>query len=143
MNIINKMEPIRINPTDVLNMLAEGKTREEIRIHYGLNKKQLKALFLHSRLKGKKTKKVDLGFIIVEDEQDNGLLEPGNSATTTTATGDNYHYTLHIQPEPTTTDPMVDTEDKEMEKFFEEFEQKEVEEELSPLSEEELPDWMK
>ena len=49
MNIINKMEPIRINPTDVLNMLAEGKTREEIRIHYGLNKKQLKALFLHSR----------------------------------------------------------------------------------------------
>lgn len=51
-----------INPQDVLDFLADGKTREEIREHYGLNKSDLNKLFQHDLLKGKKTKKAP-GFV--------------------------------------------------------------------------------
>lgn len=51
-----------IDPRDVLNFLADGKTREDIRNHYGLSKSDLKLLFQHDMLKGKKTK-VAPGFV--------------------------------------------------------------------------------
>lgn len=85
-----------IDPRDVLNFLADGKTREDIRNHYGLSKSDLKLLFQHELLKGKKTK-VAPGFVFatpsgailnretetitVEDEQANGQ---DSSATDTT-----------------------------------------------------------
>ena len=43
---------------DVLEMLENGKTRDEIQEHYGLTNPELKQLFKHPELKGKKTKKV-------------------------------------------------------------------------------------
>jgi hypothetical protein len=52
--------------SDVLDMLQEGKEREEIRLHYGLSKRDLKLLFQHPSLKGKKTK-VAPAFEIVDD----------------------------------------------------------------------------
>lgn len=45
-----------IKTEDVLAMLEEGKTREEIGAHYGLNKSDTKKLFAHKDLKGKKKK---------------------------------------------------------------------------------------
>lgn len=51
-----------IYPQDVLNFLADGKTREEIRTHYNLSKGDMIALFKHPDLKGRKTKKAP-GFV--------------------------------------------------------------------------------
>jgi len=49
-----KKAPAVINRQHILNMLAEGKTREEIGIHYGINKRQTILLFKDSKLKGRK-----------------------------------------------------------------------------------------
>jgi hypothetical protein len=45
-----------LKTVDVLAMLEEGKTREEIGAHYSLNKSDTKKLFAHPDLKGKKKK---------------------------------------------------------------------------------------
>lgn len=57
----------RIIVQDVLSMLKKGKSREEIREFYGLTKTDLKNLFKHDKLKGKKTHKKP-GFIVVDAE---------------------------------------------------------------------------
>lgn len=49
-------EPVPVKINDVLTMLDEGKTREDIRIHYNISKAALNRLFQHEKLKGKKTK---------------------------------------------------------------------------------------
>jgi hypothetical protein len=69
-------------------MLANGKTREEIGQHFGLNAVQLKKVFEHPQLKGRKTKKVkDLGFEFVEDAPDAPLsnYKPKTKKNTATA----------------------------------------------------------
>ena len=53
---------VKINPKDVLALLADGKTREEVREHYGISKGDLKKVFQHPDLKGRKTKKAP-GFV--------------------------------------------------------------------------------
>ena len=64
----NTSKPV-IGIAQVLQMLKEGKTREEIRVHYGLNKTNLGLLFKHPQLIGKKTiKQKEAAFTIVEDE---------------------------------------------------------------------------
>lgn len=56
----------------VLQMLKEGKTREEIRVYYGITKGDLVLLFKHPQLIGKKTiKPKPPRFTIVENENDN------------------------------------------------------------------------
>ena len=61
-----------IGITQVLQMLKEGKTREEIRVYYGITKGDLVLLFKHPQLIGKKTiKPKPPRFTIVENENDN------------------------------------------------------------------------
>lgn len=56
----------------VLQMLKEGKTREEIRVYYGITKGDLVLLFKHPQLIGKKTiKPKPPRFTVVENENDN------------------------------------------------------------------------
>lgn len=62
-------QKIQIRVTDVLAMLKDGKTREEIGEHYGLNKADTKALFSIPQLKGKRTRK-QRPFQIILDEAD-------------------------------------------------------------------------
>ena len=57
---------VKINPKDVLALLADGKSREEVREHYNLSKGDLKKVFQHPDLKGRKTKKAP-GFVFEED----------------------------------------------------------------------------
>lgn len=52
--------------SDVLKMLDEGKTREEIREHYGLSKADLTRLFKNPSLKNRKSRKKP-GFILEDD----------------------------------------------------------------------------
>jgi hypothetical protein len=63
-------DKVKITVSSVLGMLKEGKTREEIRQHYGLSKTELKALFQHPKLKGRKTHKAP-SFTLVDDLDDN------------------------------------------------------------------------
>lgn len=49
---------------DVIEMLESGKTREEIKTHYDLNGVELKSLFNHPDLKGRRTHK-KRSFVVV------------------------------------------------------------------------------
>lgn len=60
------MEKVKITTAEVLELLELGKSREEIQNHFGLTKPDLKKLFKHPKLKGRKTKKAP-GFEIVDD----------------------------------------------------------------------------
>lgn len=61
-------EKPQIKVSDVLAMLNDGKTRDDIANHYGITKPDCKRLFEHPSLKGKKTKKKP-GFILVDDTE--------------------------------------------------------------------------
>jgi hypothetical protein len=61
------MEKIKITISSVLNDLANSMTREEIRDKYSLTNAQLKQLFQHPQLKGRKTKQVNVLFELVDD----------------------------------------------------------------------------
>lgn len=61
---------VKINPNDVLKMLAEGKKRNEIGEFYGLNKRQTKLMFMHPKLKGRKTHFTRSGEKLVSFEYD-------------------------------------------------------------------------
>lgn len=61
------MEKIKITISSVLNDLANSMTREEIRNKYSLTNAQLKQLFQHPQLKGRKTKQVNVLFELVDD----------------------------------------------------------------------------
>ena len=62
------MEKTPISRKQVLSLLAEGKTREEIRQHFNLTKKDLNVLFKDPALKGRRTKTAP-SFVLVEDEE--------------------------------------------------------------------------
>jgi hypothetical protein len=61
------MEKIQITISSVLNDLANSMTREEIRDKYSLTNAQLKQVFSHPQLKGRKTKQVNVLFELVDD----------------------------------------------------------------------------
>lgn len=61
------MEKIKITISSVLNDLSNSMTREEIRDKYALTNAQLKQLFLHPQLKGRKTKQVNVLFELIDD----------------------------------------------------------------------------
>ena len=127
------MEPVEIRISDVLNMLNEGKSREDIRLHYRLNRVQLKKVFQHERLKGKKTKKVDLGFVIIEDEP---LLSSDeisvNLNNLNEAGTDPVLDTIVLEESQSTLDPFFDDLEKQMEM-----------EEDGEIGDVVLPDWLK
>ncbi len=72
----------QIKISEVQAMLAEGKDREAIRIHYNLKKSELKALFMHPKLKGKKVKKTldRQKFTIVDDTEGTAATSESASA---------------------------------------------------------------
>ena len=69
-----------IKVSDVKDLLANGKTRDEIKEHYNLTSKELKFLFQHSKLKGLKTKKpFSPSFEIVDDENEREEMPQASS----------------------------------------------------------------
>lgn len=60
------MEKVKITTGEVLELLELGKTREEIKDHYGISNSDIKKLFKHPKLKGRKTKKAP-GFELEDD----------------------------------------------------------------------------
>ena len=60
-------EKVQIKESDVIKMIHEGKSREEVGAFYGLDNADTVALFKHEAFKGLRAKK-QRAFVIVRDE---------------------------------------------------------------------------
>lgn len=60
-------EKVQIKESEVIKMIHEGKSREEVGAHYGLDNADTVALFKHEAFKGLRAKK-QRGFVVVRDE---------------------------------------------------------------------------
>lgn len=60
-------EKVQIKESEVIKMIHEGKSREEVGAHYGLDNADTVALFKHEAFKGLRAKK-QRGFVVVKDE---------------------------------------------------------------------------
>lgn len=70
-----------INVKDVLALLEDGKTREQIREHYGLTKRDIVLLFKHEDLKGKKTR-IAPGFVFAQETPSEEFIDRNNETNT-------------------------------------------------------------
>lgn len=70
------MSKQQIKVSEVLELLEQGKSRKEIGEYFGLNGVEVKTLFQHPELKGKKAKK-QMPFVIIDDI--NEVIEEDNS----------------------------------------------------------------
>lgn len=61
------MEKVQIKESEVIKMIHEGKSREEVGAFYGLDNADTVALFKHEAFKGLRAKK-QRAFVIVRDE---------------------------------------------------------------------------
>ena len=68
------MEKPIVRISDVLDLLDNGKSREQIAEHYGLTMADVRRLFKHEKLKGKKAKKQGM-FELVDDIPAEGEVE--------------------------------------------------------------------
>lgn len=87
MSNTDNQKKVGINPAAVLEYLAQGKTREEIRDIYGLSNKDIKDVFQHPDLKGRKTK-VAPGFFFIENETPNANNSAPDVSTTENVAND-------------------------------------------------------
>jgi len=68
-----------IKVSEVLQLLQEGYTRDQIAVKYGISQKELKYLFQHPKLKGKKTIK-GIGIAIVDDLEEMSEMPEASEA---------------------------------------------------------------
>lgn len=110
------MREIKIS--EVLDLLEQGKTREEIQSVYALSAKELKMLFSHSKLKGKKTKKAP-SFILVDDleneevevlQQNPSIEEDGAISTETPNKEENFFSSGEVTDESVVQNDVKDSE---------------------------------
>lgn len=95
------MEKIQITISSVLNDLSNSMTREEIRDKYSLTNAQLKQVFSHPQLKGRKTKQVNVLFELVDDvtpiEVETEIEELELVEATEVTTRNHYNHDFEIQ----------------------------------------------
>ena len=87
------MEKIQITISSVLNDLSNSMSREEIRDKYTLTNAQLKQVFSHPQLKGRKTKQVNVLFELVDDVTPVTIVEEVREVTTI----NHYNHDFDIQ----------------------------------------------
>lgn len=58
---------VQITITEVLNDLTNGLSRHDIKAKYNLSPAQLKQIFSHPKLKGKKAKKAEVMIDLIDD----------------------------------------------------------------------------
>jgi hypothetical protein len=58
---------MQLKISEILNDLTNGQTRQQIKEKYNLSTAQLKSVFSHPQLKGRKTKKVEQPIDLVDD----------------------------------------------------------------------------
>lgn len=67
-------EKIQITITGVQALLEQGKSRKAIAEHYGISMADCKRLFMNPKLKGKKARKVEGDFILIDDTETDLLV---------------------------------------------------------------------
>lgn len=75
-------DKVTVRVQDVLEMIEKGKTRKQIQEHYGLNGVELKTVFQHPKLKGKRTRPESRLIILDEEDfrrNDNSGPDSGNT----------------------------------------------------------------
>lgn len=58
---------MQLKISEILNDLTNGQTRQQIKEKYNLSTAQLKSVFSHPQLKGRKTKKVEQPIDLLDD----------------------------------------------------------------------------
>lgn len=73
------MSKVKVTVSGVLRLLEKGMSRDEIGEELGLSKRDVKLLFQHPDLKGRKAKK-PVGFILVDEieEEEEEISEEGS-----------------------------------------------------------------
>lgn len=70
------MEQIQVTVSGILEDLQNGLTRNEIKEKYSLSANQLKQVFQHEKLKGRKTKKQEAQVLVIDDTVEETTVEP-------------------------------------------------------------------
>jgi uncharacterized protein (DUF433 family) len=97
-------EVLRITISDVLGLLAEGKSRKEIAEHYGRTQSDMiKMVWGHPKLKNRKAKKQYTG-IELEDDTEDVIVGEVNDQITEAVTQEVAHV-----PEPEAVEGFVET----------------------------------
>jgi len=68
------MEEKTIKISTILELSEQGKTKEEIRVHFGLTKSEINKMFQHPKLKGLKPKK-GVSFTLVDDTEESTNIQ--------------------------------------------------------------------
>jgi len=86
---------MQLKISEILNDLTNGQTRQQIKEKYNLSTAQLKSVFSHPQLKGRKTKKVEQPIDLLDDVTPN--TTPTNQVVVNTSTEEVETYTPFVE----------------------------------------------
>lgn len=86
---------MQLKISEILNDLTNGQTRQQIKEKYNLSTAQLKSVFSHPQLKGRKTKKVEQPIDLLDDVTPN--TTPTNNVVVNTSTEEVETYTPFVE----------------------------------------------
>lgn len=105
-------EVLRITISDVLGLLAQGKSRKEIAEHYGRTQSEMiKMVWGHPKLKNKKAKKQYTGIELEDDTEDINDVAQVTAETVETEVMEEHAVDASIYTGPTVENSVPDTSD--------------------------------
>jgi hypothetical protein len=88
---------MQLKISEILNDLTNGQTRQQIKEKYNLSTAQLKSVFSHPQLKGRKTKKVEQPIDLLDDVTPVNNPTPTNQVVVNTSTEEVETYTPFVE----------------------------------------------
>lgn len=88
---------MQLKISEILNDLTNGQTRQQIKEKYNLSTAQLKSVFSHPQLKGRKTKKVEQPIDLLDDVTPTLEPRPTNNVVVNTSTEEVETYTPFVE----------------------------------------------
>jgi len=88
---------MQLKISEILNDLTNGQTRQQIKEKYNLSTAQLKSVFSHPQLKGRKTKKVEQPIDLLDDVTPTLEPRPTNQVVVNTSTEEVETYTPFVE----------------------------------------------
>lgn len=88
---------MQLKISEILNDLTNGQTRQQIKEKYNLSTAQLKSVFSHPQLKGRKTKKVEQPIDLLDDVTPTLEPRPTNQVFVNTSTEEVETYTPFVE----------------------------------------------
>lgn len=88
---------MQLKISEILNDLTNGQTRQQIKEKYNLSTGQLKSVFSHPQLKGRKTKKVEQPIDLLDDVTPTQEPTPTNQVFVNASTEEVETYTPFVE----------------------------------------------